>query len=75
VGYRLGSAFILLGLILLTIFLVTFSAEQEDPLMLMAGAGLSVIGLALRRHFAARAASARFRTLRRLLGSEQREEE
>jgi len=75
VGYRLGSAFILLGLILLTLFLVTFWAGQGDPLMLLGGAGLGAIGLGLRRRYAARAASGRFQALRRLLGSERQEEE
>ena len=73
-AYRLGSAFVLLGVILLTLFVVTLAAEQGDPLTLLAGAGLSIIGLVLRRRGAARVASGRFQTLRKLLGSEDKEE-
>jgi len=74
-AYRLGSAFVLLGVILLTLFVVTLAAEQGDPLTLLAGAGLSIMGLVLRRRGAARVASSRFQTLRKLLGSEEEEEE
>jgi len=73
-AYRLGSAFVLLGVILLTLFVVTLAAEQGDLLTLLAGAGLSIIGLVLRRRGAARVASGRFQTLRKLLGSEDKEE-
>jgi len=73
-AYRLGSAFVLLGVILLTLFAVTLSAEQGDPLTLLAGAGLCLMGLVLRRRGAARAGSGRFQTLRKLLGSEEEEE-
>jgi len=73
-AYRLGSAFVLLGVILLTLFVVTLAAEQGDLLTLLAGAGLSIIGLVLRRRGAARVASGRFQTLRKLLGSEEKEE-
>jgi len=73
-AHRLGSAFVLLGVILLTLFVVTFAAEQGDPLTLLAGAVLSILGLMLRRRRAARADSGRFRTLRKLLGSEEEEE-
>ena len=40
-AHRLGSAFVLLGVILLTLFVVTFAAEQGDPLTLLAGADAS----------------------------------
>jgi len=73
-AYRLGSAFVLLGVILLTLFVVTFAAEQADPLTLLAGAGLSILGLVLRRRGTARAGSGRFQTLRKMLGSEKEEE-
>ncbi|HEX9674747.1 MAG TPA: hypothetical protein VGA07_02095 [Anaerolineales bacterium] len=73
-AYRLGSAFVLLGVILLTLFVVTLTAEQGDPLILLAGAGLSLMGLVLRRRGAARVGSSRFQTLRKLLGSEEKEE-
>lgn len=75
-AYRLGSAFILLGVIALVIFLVTLGAGQGDPMLLVGGAALSALGLLLRRRYAARRAarSGRFRTLRKLLGSEEHEE-
>jgi len=73
-AHRLGSAFVLLGVILLTLFVVTLTAEQGDPLILLAGAGLSITGLVLRRRGAARVGSGRFQTLRKLLGSEEEEE-
>lgn len=74
--HRLGAAFVLLGVIVLTIFLVTLAAGQGDLLMLVAGAALSALGLLLRRRSAARrpTRSGRFRTLRKLLGSEEPEE-
>lgn len=74
--YRLGSAFILLGLIALTVFLVTLAGGQGDPFTLLAGAGLSALGLGLRRRYAPRpeAGSGRFRSLRKLIGSGEREE-
>ncbi len=67
---RAGSALVLIGLIALMIFLVTFSVDQADVRVLILGAGLSALGLLLRRR-AARAeqrVSERFRTLRRILG-------
>lgn len=67
---RTGSALVLLGLIALMVFLVTFTIDQADVRVLLLGAGLSALGLVLRRRAArqARIASKRFRTLRRLLG-------
>lgn len=68
--FRLGSAFILIGLVVLTVYLLKFTIEQEDPLLLLAGLLLSLLGLLLRRRAAARAKqrSTRFHTVRRLLG-------
>jgi hypothetical protein len=76
-GYRIGSAFILLGMILLTIFLLSFSIGQEDMALLLAGAWLSLLGLYLRRRNArlAEKGAARFRTLRYLLGRREEEQE
>ena len=69
-GLRAGSALTLLGLIALMVFLVTFSVDQADVRVLVLGAGLSALGLVLRRRSARmeRRASERFRLLRRLLG-------
>lgn len=67
---RAGSAFVLLGVIALVVFLVTFSIGQVDVLLLLLGAALSALGLVLRRR-AARLesrSSSRFHTLRRVLG-------
>ena len=70
-GYRLGSALILLGMLSLVVFLVTFSNGQGDVLTLLLGAALSALGLILRRRNAAstRREAMRFRTIRRLLGT------
>jgi hypothetical protein len=73
-AHRLGSAFVLLGVILLTLFAVTLTAEQGDPLTLLTGAGLCLMGLVLRRRGDSRVSSGRFQTLRKLLGSEEEEE-
>ncbi len=69
-GLRAGSALVLLGLIALVVFLVTFSVDQADVRVLVLGAGLSALGLVLRRRSARveRRVTERFRTLRRLLG-------
>jgi hypothetical protein len=70
VALRAGSALVLIGLIALMVFVVTFSIDQADVRVLVLGAGLSALGLVLRRRAARaeRQASQRFRTLRRLLG-------
>jgi LPXTG-motif cell wall-anchored protein len=71
-GYRIGSAFVLLGIIALTIFLLGFSIGQEDLSLLLAGAVLSLLGLYLHRRNRKRTRSERFRTISHLFG--QREE-
>lgn len=75
-GYRLGSALILLGIIVLSVFLLGLSIEQGDFGLLLAGAGLCLFGLILRRKNARRseAKPPRFRTLRQLLGWWEEEE-
>jgi len=76
-GLRAGSALVLLGLIALTVFLVTFTVDQADVRVLVLGAGLAALGLVLRRRSARaeRRVSERFRTLRRLLGrSDERDD-
>lgn len=50
--FRLGSAFVLIGIIVLVVFLLTFSINQANPLTLLAGAGLCILGLWIRRRAA-----------------------
>jgi len=65
---RLGTALTLIGLIVLVVFLITFSADRADMRTLLAGAGLAVAGLALRRRGQpALEESARFVTIRKVL--------
>ncbi len=67
--YRLGSALILIGLIVLIVFLLGWTVQQVDVRALLGGAALCALGLLLRRRAARDAASpARFRLLRRALG-------
>jgi len=68
-SFRLGSALILVGLIVLSVFLLGLTVQQGDVRALLGGAALCALGLILRRR-AARAASppGRFRMLRRALG-------
>lgn len=72
---RLGSASILIGIILMVIFLVTNSAGQGNLRLLLAGAAVSAVGVLLRRRRRRREDSGRFRTLRRLLGEGDEPEE
>jgi hypothetical protein len=71
-AYRLGSAFVLLGVILLTLFVVTLAADQGDPLTLLAGAGSASWGWCCGTR--APVSSGRFQTLRKLLRPEDEEE-
>jgi len=66
---RLGTSLTLIGLIVLVVFLITFSAGRADLRTLLAGAGLTVAGLVLRRRGRPEppAESARFVTVRRVL--------
>jgi len=67
--YRLGSALILVGLIVLVVFLLGLTVHQGDVRSLLGGAALCALGLLLRRRAARSAASpARFRMLRRAIG-------
>jgi len=74
---RAGSALILLGLIALTVFLVTLSANQADVRVLLLGAGLAALGLLLRRRAARleKKESGRFRAWRRITRRSSKEEE
>ncbi|MCJ7678421.1 MAG: hypothetical protein MUO35_11950, partial [Anaerolineales bacterium] len=67
--YRLGSALLLVGLIVLVVFVLGLTVQQADMRALLGGAALCALGLLLRRR-AARAAGSpsRFRMLRRALG-------
>jgi archaellum biogenesis protein FlaJ (TadC family) len=75
--FRLGSAFVLIGLILLIVYLVTFNTQPMDPRILVAGSGLCIIGLVFRRRAAARSRPThhRFHTVRKLLQKEIFEED
>jgi hypothetical protein len=65
---RLGNALVLVGLIALVVFLITFSGGVADLRTLLAGAGLAIAGLVLRRRGRpAREQSSRFVTMRRVL--------
>jgi|Deesub1362A_J573_1020465.scaffolds.fasta_scaffold02491_3 Flp pilus assembly protein TadB len=76
--FRLGSALLLIGLILMVIFWVIFRAGVADATALFAATGLAVLGLLLqragRRKMKSQAA-ARFATMRRLIGRAPRGEE
>ena len=66
---RLGSALILIGLIVLIVFLLGLTVQQGDVRALLGGAAVCALGLLLRRRAARDAASpARFRLLRHALG-------
>ncbi len=65
---RLGTALTFIGLIVLVVFLVTFSTDRGDLWALVAGAGLAAAGLVLRRRGQGPPAeSARFVTMRKVL--------
>jgi hypothetical protein len=68
---RLGSALILIGVILMVVYLVTGTVGQSDFRMLLAGAGAAVLGLYFHRRGGAPTEGARFQGLRRLLGDDQ----
>ncbi len=73
---RLGNALVLIGLIVLVVFLITFSGGVADLRVLLAGAGMAVAGLVLRRRGQpSRADSSRFVTMRRVLGRRAEAEE
>lgn len=75
-GSRIGSAFVLVGVIALTVYLLGTSVDQTDPGLLLAGLSISLLGLLLRRRSAARSKRqiSRFQTMRRLLGGTAEEE-
>jgi hypothetical protein len=75
--YRLGSALILIGLILLIVFLVTYQAGSVQTSTLLSGLGLCIVGLIFRRRGQRRRRSppTRFRSVRRFLGKNQNDNE
>ncbi len=73
--FRLGSALILIGLIALVVFALTLSVGQADLRVLLAGAGLAILGLLIHRSVRRdRLRAGRFRTLRRILGDSARDD-
>jgi cytochrome c biogenesis protein CcdA len=67
--FRLGSALILIGLIVLVVFALTLSVGQADLRALLTGAGLAILGLLIhRRARKRRERTGRFRTARRIMG-------
>ncbi len=75
--YRLGSALILIGLILLVVFLVTYQDGSVLSSTLLAGSGLCIVGLLFRRRGRPRydMPPTRFRAVRKLLGKNNHEEQ
>ncbi|OGO66921.1 MAG: hypothetical protein A2Z37_05775 [Chloroflexi bacterium RBG_19FT_COMBO_62_14] len=68
--FRLGSALILIGLLVPVVFALTLSIRQADPRVLLAGAGLAILGLLIHRRVRHdRPHAGRFRTLRRRLST------
>ena len=72
-GFRLGSAFILLGVIILIVFTLSLSIGQGDPLTLVIGASLSALGLLLRRRNARAAREASYPITDKALEAEEDE--
>jgi hypothetical protein len=74
---RAGNALVLVGVVALVVFLVMFSAGEADVLLLLGGAATAALGLLIRRRAMRRerGETARFRTLRRVLGSRSPEED
>jgi uncharacterized membrane protein len=66
-AYRFGLALILIGLISLMVFAVTYLNQEGDVLTLLLGASLCALGLMIRRRIARRNRSeaSRFRIFRR----------
>jgi hypothetical protein len=75
-AYRFGLALILIGLISLMVFAITFTNSTGDIRILLLGASLCALGLIIRRRTAQqnRANTGRFRMLRRFGGRSPDEE-
>ncbi len=67
---RLGTAFVFIGVVVLTVFLFSLTIEQASVWTLLLGSVLSSLGLILRRRYAPKRPPSppRFRLLRRFLG-------
>lgn len=67
---RFSLALILIGMIVMMVFIITFSNQQGDLTTLLAGAALCLLGVLVRRRAARteRLKADRFRLLRRLSG-------
>lgn len=68
---RLGSALILIGVILMVIYLVTGTVQQSDIRLLLSGGGAAALGLFFHRRGAPPVQGNRFEGLRRLLGGDE----
>lgn len=68
--FRLGSALVLIGTLILVVFALTLSAGVGDLRTFLAGAGLAILGLLIHRRVRRvhPESAGRFRTLRRILG-------
>jgi hypothetical protein len=71
---RLGSAFILIGVIAMLVFLLATTIQQGDLRLLAGGAAACAFGLILRRRAGRARRSTRFQTLRRVLGRDEDED-
>lgn len=69
-GTRFGLALILIGVIILTVFLVSYSAGEGGFVTLLAGSTFCLLGLWIRRIADRRTQkqSGRFQTLRQVMG-------
>lgn len=67
-GYRTGSFFILLGLVLILLFVIADMAKIIDVRLLIGGALLIAAGIFIRRRYtiSERPRSERFRVIRRI---------
>ncbi|MGA9533423.1 MAG: hypothetical protein WBR18_11965 [Anaerolineales bacterium] len=68
---RLGSALILIGVILMVVYLVTATVGQSDFRLLLSGFGAAALGLFFHRRGSTPVEGARFQGLRRLLGEDE----
>lgn len=68
--YRLGSALLLIGLISLVVFMVTFQAGQSDQATLVAGISFITLGLLFwrRGRRSQMRPPTRFHTVRKIMG-------
>jgi steroid 5-alpha reductase family enzyme len=72
---RLASAFLLIGLIFLVVFLVTRTNHQASLSVLLVGLASSLFGLILRKTARKRAEHPRFRSVRRIMAKSRPSDE